>query len=34
MTAILNVIFPLTAAWEDYIKMAGKHFYSREERQS
>ena len=34
MTAILDVIFPLTAAWEDDIKMAGKYFYLREERQS
>ena len=26
MTAILDVIFPLTAAWEDYMEMAGNIF--------
>ena len=30
MTAILDVTFPLTATWEDDIKMAGKYFYWRE----
>ena len=32
MTAVLDVIFPLTAAWKDDIKMAVKYFYSRGKR--